>query len=59
MRKDVSLLEIIDLVEQTLNEAKEYDLEIEVIASTIKMIKENPEMDISVALQNALTDWDI
>jgi hypothetical protein len=59
MAKTQELAEIIDLVGQTLHEANPYGLEIEVMATAIQMLKRNPEMDISVALQNAMTDWDI
>lgn len=59
MAKDKTLLEIMDLVGQTLHEAKSYDLEIEVIASAMQNLQKNPEMDISVALQNAMIDWDL
>ena len=58
-QKNTELLEIIDLVGDALAEARPYGLEIEVMASAMQMLKKNPEMEISVALQNALTDWDI
>lgn len=57
--KDQTLLDIIDLVAQALHEAAPYGLQSEIMASTIKNIKKNPDMDVSVALQNALTDWDL
>ena len=53
------LSEITELVGQTLNEAAPYGLEIEVMASAMQKLQKTPGMDISVALQNALTDWDI
>ena len=59
MAKDQTLLDIMDLVGQALNEARPYGLQIEVMASTISNIKKNPDMDVSVALQNAMQDWDI
>ena len=59
MKKDQKLLEIIDLVGQALNEAKPYGLEIEIMASTMQQLQKNPGMDISVALQHAMIDWDI
>ena len=59
MAKNQELLEIIDLIGQTLNEARPYGLQTEVIASTIQQIQKNPKIDLSVALQNALTDWDL
>lgn len=58
-KKDQTLLEVMDLVGQALHEAKPYGLQIEVMASTIKNIKKDPDMDVSVALQNALRDWDL
>jgi len=57
--KNQDLLEIMDLVGQALHEANPYGLEIEVMASTMQQLQKNPGMDISVALQNALIDWDI
>jgi len=58
-QKNAELLEVIDLVGQTIHGARLYGLEIEVMASAMQMLKKNPEMEISVALQNALIDWDI
>ena len=57
--KNQDLLEIMDLIGQALHEANPYGLEIEVMASTMQQLQKNPGMDISVALQNALIDWDI
>ena len=59
MGKNQELLEIIDLVGQAWHEADSYDLGIEVMASTLQYLKRDPDMDISVALQNALIDWDL
>ena len=59
MAKNQELLEIIDLVGQAMNEASPYGLQIEVMASTIQQLQKNPKMDLSVAIQNALTDWDL
>jgi len=58
-KKDHTLLEAVDLVGQTLHEAEPYGLQAEVIASAIDAIRKNPEIDLSVALQNGLQDWDI
>ena len=57
--KNGRLLTVVDLVGQALHEANPYGLEIEVMASTMIQLQDNPEMDLSVALQNALNDWDI
>lgn len=59
MAKTAKLLETIDLVGATLAEASHYALEIEVIASAMETLKENPEMEISEALQYGLKEWDI
>jgi hypothetical protein len=59
VKKDHTLLEAVDLIGQALKEAAPYDLQSEVIASAIAQIRENPTMDLSVALQNGLQDWDI
>jgi hypothetical protein len=48
-----------DLIDQVINEAIPYELQIEVMASTVQAVRENPEMDLSVALQCGLQDWDI
>jgi hypothetical protein len=58
-KKDHTLLEAVDLVGQTLHEAEPYGLQAEVIASVIAEIRENPDMDLSIALQHGLQDWDI
>jgi len=57
--KNQEFAEIIDLVGQAMSEAHPYGLEIEVISTALQMLQKNPGMDISVALQNALIDWDI
>jgi hypothetical protein len=59
MAKDQTLLDIMDQVGQALSEARPYGLQIEVMASAINNIKKDPDMDVSVALQNAMQDWDI
>jgi len=59
MAKNQELLEIIDLVGQALHEAAEYGLQIEVMASAMQQLQKNPGMDISVALQNAMLEWDL
>lgn len=59
MAKNQKLLEIIDLVGQALHEAEPYDLQIEVMATAMQQLQKNPGMDISVALQNAMTEWDL
>ena len=53
------LSDIINLIAPTFVEAKEQGLEIEVMASTIQHLIENPGVDLSVALQHGLNDWDI
>jgi len=58
-KKDHTLLEAVDLIGQTLHEAAPYGLQAEVIASAIDAIRKNPDIDLSVALQNGLQDWDI
>jgi hypothetical protein len=59
MAKDQTLLEIIDAVSMALNEARPYGLQSEVMASTIKAIRKDPELDISVAVSDALAEWDL
>ena len=58
-KKDHTLLEAVDLIGQTLREVAPYDLQSEVIASAIQAIRENPELDLSTALQYGLQDWNI
>lgn len=58
-KKDHTLAEAVDLVGQTLREAAPYDLQSEVIASAIQEIREKPCIDLSIALQRGLQDWDI
>jgi hypothetical protein len=58
-KKDHTLLEAVDLIGQTLREAAPYDLQSEVIASAIDEIRKDPDIDLSIALQRGLQDWDI
>jgi hypothetical protein len=58
-KKDHTLLEAVDLIGQTLYEAAPFGLQAEVIASAIAEIHNNPEIELSVALQHGLQDWDI
>ena len=58
-KKDHTLAEAVDLVGQTLREAAPYDLQSEVIASAIQERREKPCIDLSIALQRGLQDWDI
>lgn len=59
MAKNKDLLKIIDLIGDTMHQAAEHDLAIEVIASAMQTLRDNPGMDISVALQHGLNEWDI
>ena len=59
MEKTQRLLDIIDLVGQTWHEAEEYDLGIEVIASALQYLKDDPDMSILEALENGMADWDL
>jgi hypothetical protein len=54
-----NLSETIELVYQTFKEANCYGLEIEIMASAMKYLQENPGTKISTALQNAMIEWDI
>lgn len=58
-KKDHTLLEAVDLIGQALHEAAPYGLQAEVMASAIAEIRQNPEIDLSIALQNGLKDWDV
>ena len=59
MAKAHTLLEAVDLIGQALLEAEPYGLQAEVLASAIDHIRKNPDIDISIALQNGLQDWDV
>ena len=59
MAKNQELLEIIDMVADTLDEAVDYNLTVEVIASSFQALKDNPEMSIKEALQHGLSEWDL
>ncbi len=59
MAKDHKLLRTIDEVGRALNEAWPYGLQAEVMATAIESIRENPQLDISVAISEALTEWDL
>jgi hypothetical protein len=59
MAKDQTLLDPMELVGQALNEARPYGLQIEVMASTIQRIKKDPDIEIAIALEDALRTWDL
>jgi len=59
MAKNQDLTEIIDLVGDVMHETAEYGLQIEVMASAMQMLRDNPGMDISIALQHGLNEWDV
>ena len=48
-----------EVVANALELAKEYSMEIEVLTTAFRNIKENPELTIQQALSYALADWDI
>ena len=59
MAKDLELLKIIDLVSNAMDEAIDYNLTIEVIASSMRALRDNPMMDIKEALKQGLREWDL
>ena len=59
MTEKESLSDIFKLVKSAMNEAANHGLQVEVMASAMKMLKDNPEMEISRALVHALNDWDV
>ncbi len=59
MAKNQELLEIIDMVADTMDEAIDSNLTVEVIASSFQALKDNPEMSIKEALQHGLSEWDL
>jgi hypothetical protein len=59
MAKNQELLEIIDLVADTMHEASHYNLHVEVIASAMKALKDNPGMGIQEAINFGLKEWDL
>ncbi len=42
-----------------IERSKEYDLQLEVLATAFDMVKKNPEMEVEEALFDALFDWDL
>ena len=54
-----SLDHVINYVNDVLVVAGKYDLEVEVIATAMIYLKENPEASISDALSTGLSDWDV
>ncbi len=58
-KKDQKFLDEIDLIGELLEDAWTYDLHLEVIASTIREVRANPDIELSVALHNALKEWDL
>jgi hypothetical protein len=54
-----SLLETMANVSTALNVAGKYDMEVEVIATAMIFLKENPDASIETALNAGLGDWDV
>lgn len=54
-----NITKTMDAVANTLKFAGEYHLEVEVIASAMLYLKENPEVSINEALNAGLGDWDV
>lgn len=50
---------IINLIKNAFDRASKYNLQFEVIASAMYELKENPEMSIPQAIDEALHDWDL
>jgi len=47
------------LVKNALDRASKYNLQVEVMASIMYELKENPDITIAQAIDEALHDWDI
>ena len=47
----------LDIVEHVLNEAHDLDCSVEVVTYALKMMKENPKMQISDAIVNSINEW--
>ena len=54
-----SLEDTINYVKIALSAAEKYHLEIEVIATAMIFLKENPKLSIITALAVGMADWDI
>lgn len=54
-----STSEIMDMVKETLEQSKAYNLEIEVLAFALIALKKDPTLTISQALESGLQEWDI
>jgi hypothetical protein len=54
-----SLLETMDNVSAALKIAGKYDMDVEVIATAMIFLKENPDASIETALNAGLGDWDV
>lgn len=49
----------VEHVHQALISAKEYGLEVEVMYTALRTLKEFPDTSIADALNQALLDWDV
>ena len=47
----------LDIVEHVLHEASDYGITAQVVTWALKLIKENPKLDISDAMVLALEEW--
>ena len=50
---------IAKLVKNALDRASKYNLQVEVMASAMYELKENPDITIAQAIDEALHDWDL
>jgi hypothetical protein len=46
-----------DVVTYVLHEADDYGITVEVVTYALKMMKENPKMQISDAIVNSINEW--
>jgi hypothetical protein len=54
-----SLKDVIDQVYNTVRDAKDFNLEYEVLATAFIYLKENPDATIQEALNVGRNDWDV
>lgn len=55
----MSILNELGMVQGFLNHSKQYNLSAECVLTAIKLVRDNPDAELNVVLEQALNSWDI
>lgn len=62
LRNDPEMIkqtELYSIISGALKDATEYGLQIEVVHSALKIMKDHPEVEIDAVINAAMVEWDI